>query len=151
MRDRGCDNESMTGWKKVTAWGLVLVIGVGAIAFGAYLAITNLDRADKIASVTGALVSLVGVGLSAWGVFLARRASDAPRLSRQTVERVDAGSGVDVVDGVAGSVRLGTPALSRATDANPAPVSGDQEVRDVKAGGHIRVIRGVGGDVDGTT
>ena len=72
----------------------------------------------------------------------------------QVVDRVDAGQDVVVVDGVGGSLRLGTPASPPASASGepapeaPPPESADeQSVTNVRAEGAIRVIRGVGGDV----
>ena len=134
-------------------WISAIVAGTAMVAVGVYLAVTDLDRADKVASVTGAIISLVGLGASGYGLVLARRAESAPATDGdQTVERVDARSGIDVVDDVAGSVRLGAAPPPRPSGAAPRPperaARGEQVVRDVRTGGHVRLIRGVGGDVD---
>jgi hypothetical protein len=144
----------MTGWQRAVTWILALVVGLGIAGLGVYVAIINLDRADKIASVAGALLSMAGLGLSTYGIVVARRASKPSSwLGAQIVERVDAGRDVDLVDGVAGSVRLGAPMSGPAAPhgANTSATAGEQTVRDVKAGGRVRLIRGVGGNVDSDT
>jgi hypothetical protein len=144
----------MSGGKKAAAWVSAVVIGLALVGFGMYLAIADLDRADKLASVTGPFLAATGLAMSGYGIILARRAlQSSNRSSGQTVERVRAKSGVDVVDGVGGSVHLGpsqipSPSAGKSTASAPPQPSGEQTVRDVQAGGHVRIIRGVGGDVD---
>jgi hypothetical protein len=144
----------MSGGKRAAAWVSAVVVGLALVGLGVYLAITDLDRADKLASVIGSFLAAAGLALSGYGLILARRAlQSSSRSSGQTVERVRAKSGVDVVDGVGGSVHLGpsqttSPSAGTSTASAPPQSSGEQTVRDVQAGGHIRIIRGVGGDVD---
>lgn len=147
------DNDVMTGWKRAATRILGLIVGLGTVGLGVYLAIINLDRADKIASVAGALLSLAGLGVSTYGIVVAGRASKATsRVGAQIVDRVEAGHDVDLVDGVAGSVRLGTPVSGLAAPgADMSATPGEQMVRDVRAGGRVRLIRGVGGNVESDT
>jgi drug/metabolite transporter (DMT)-like permease len=133
-----------------------IVGGLILVALGVLFVITGLDTAGKLSEVIGAFAALIGLALSVYGVVLARRARAQPIApGRQRVDRVDAGRGVDVVDTVAGSVRLGTPvpppatgSVSPAPGAPGGPALGEQSVTNVQAKGAVRVIRGVGGDVD---
>lgn len=145
------DSVAVVGWKKVAVWLSAVVVGLGIAALGVYLVLDDLERADMLASVAGACISLVGLGLTGYGLVIARRAPQpAAGPGAQVVERADAEGDVDVVDGVAGSVHLGRPGSPASGPGTPGiPVtSGEQTVRDVTAKGHIRVIRGVGGDVE---
>lgn len=133
-------------------WVSAVLGGLALVGFGVFLGVANLDRADKLASVAGVFVGAVGLVLSGYGIVLARRALRAPEASagRQAVQRVHAAAGVDVIDTVGGSVRLGNPSSRGGASAGattPRP-SGEQVVRDITSGGHIRVVRGVDGDVD---
>jgi hypothetical protein len=161
----------MTGGKRVVAWTFAIVGGAAVIFLGVLFVATGLDTADKLASVIGAFAGLMGLGLAAYGVVLSRRGSASPPVpGGQRLDHVDAGQGVDVVDDVAGNVRLGaaasqppqvpqappksqeTPRPVSPESASPTPqppsVAGEQSLTDVRATGAIRVIRGVGGDVD---
>ena len=168
------DNVHMTGVKRVVAWMFAIVGGAALIFLGVFFVATGLDTADKLASVIGAFAGLMGLGLAAYGVVLSRRGSASPPVpGGQRLDHVDAGQGVDVVDDVAGNVRLGAaaPQSSQQPQVPPAPpksqetprpvspesasptphppsVAGEQSLTDVRANGAIRVIRGVGGDVD---
>lgn len=118
----------MLTWAAVLGIGLILVVG------GLRFVLADLDRADKTASVVGAVVALLGFGLSAYALVLTRRGLVNPSgPGAQTVDRVDAGQDVDVIDG-------------RTRPDARAP--GAQTVSNVRAGGSVRVIRGHDGDLD---
>jgi len=51
------------------AVGLTVVIGLGG-----YLAVAGLDRADKLASVSGLFVAIVSLGVAVYGMVADRRA-----------------------------------------------------------------------------
>lgn len=148
------DDGLMTAWKQVLAWASAITCGLALVGLGVFFVIAGLDDADKLASVIGGFAALIGLGLSVYGVVLTRRTPARPLSpGLQRVDHVDAGRGVDVVDTVAGNVRLGllTPPPAVPPAALPAPtqgVSGEQSVTNVRANGAIRVIRGVGGDVE---
>lgn len=130
-------------------WGAAIAGGVSLLGFGSAFVVADLDTADKLGSVIGALCALVGLGLSVYGVILARR-TPAARPGLQWVDRIDAGRGVDAVDGVAGDVfprDARTPPAPRREAAGPV-VGGKQSVTNVRAGEGVRVVRGVGGDVN---
>lgn len=158
MRDAGnavtVDDGVVTGrnWKRVLAWG---VGGVTLLGLGVFLVVVGLDNADKWASVIGLFVGLAGLGMSVYGMASSRRAQRSSQAAGpQRVAGLDAGRDVDVIDGVRGSLRLGTawPAVSppgpTATPTPPTVVPGEQSVTDVRANGAIRVVRGVDGNVD---
>ena len=144
------------GWKRVLAWVSAIVGGLILVGLGVLFVIAGLDTAGKLSEVIGAFAALIGLALSVYGVVLARRARAQPIApGQQRVDRVDAGRGVDVVDTVAGSVRLGAPVpptgtgpVSPALGAPGVQALGEQSVTNAQAKGAIRVIRGVGGDVD---
>jgi drug/metabolite transporter (DMT)-like permease len=60
-------------WRQVIGWLVVLLVGAGLIGLGVYFSRIGLDRADKTASVIGALSGLAGLALAAYGIVLARR------------------------------------------------------------------------------
>jgi hypothetical protein len=145
----------MTSWKRTLSWVSATLVGVVLVGSGVYLAVTDLDRADKLASVAGAVIGVTGLGLSLYGTVLARRARRASISSGgQTLTRVDARGGIDIVHTAAGSVRLGVAqqppsgSVGKAAVPGAHAASGEQSVQDVRSGGHIRIIRDVGGDVD---
>jgi hypothetical protein len=148
------DDGVMTGWKQVVAWVSTVAAGVALVGLGVFFVVTGLDAADKWASVIGVFATLIGLGLSVYGVVLTRRPPSPLVPGPQRVERVDAGQGIDVVDTVAGNVRLGISPIAASpitpgppTSSSPRPL-GEQSVTDVRATGDIRIVRGVGGDVD---
>jgi hypothetical protein len=53
--------EAMTGRRALLIVAGLLIVGVGAVFL-----VIGLDKADKVASVIGALVGLAGLGLSVW-------------------------------------------------------------------------------------
>jgi hypothetical protein len=140
----------MTGWKRVLAWASTIAGGLALVGLGVVFVVVGLDTADRLASVIGAFAALVGLGLSGYGVVLARRTAPVSGPGPQRVAGVDTGGGVDVVDGVAGNVRLGVaaPSVPAGPPAVTPPTAGEQSVTDVRATGSVRVVRGVGGDVD---
>jgi hypothetical protein len=121
----------MIGRGRWWSWGSAIVTGLLLAGLGGVFVRAGLDTADKLGSVIGALAAVIGLGCSAYGVVLARRALASPAAvpARQRVDRVDAGAGVEVVDGAAGG-------------------EGEQSVTNVRTGGAVRVIRGVSGNVD---
>lgn len=139
----------MTEVKRVLAWVALIAAGMILLGAGSAYAVADLDTADKLGSVIGALCALVGLGLSVYGVILSRRTPVA-RPGPQRVNHVDAGRGVDVIDGVAGDVLSGSAGMSsprHRKSAGPA-MSGEQSVSNVRAKGGVRIVRGVGGDVN---
>ena len=141
-------------------WGLLVIGGLVLVGFGLFFGITRLDDADKWGSVVGATTALLGLPMTVYGLVLARRAGSREDGRGQHVDRVSAGAGVDVLDGVGGNVRLGVPAppvTSGAADTAVSgervtpvqvPPAGEQTVTNVRAKGAVRIVRGVGGDVD---
>ncbi|WP_217212448.1 hypothetical protein [Streptomyces sp. AC550_RSS872] len=142
--------------QRVLVWAATITGGLTLVGLGVCFTITGLDRADKLASVIGAFVSLVGLVLSVYGVVLTRRGLSQlqpPLPGAQRLEDVDAGRGIDVVDGIYGNMRLGVPAPPLVPSTPPlsttaAAVLGEQSVTKVRANGNIRVIRGVRGDLE---
>jgi drug/metabolite transporter (DMT)-like permease len=60
-------------WRQITGWLTVLIVGAGLVGLSIYFGRIGLDKADKTASVIGALSGLAGLALAAYGVVLARR------------------------------------------------------------------------------
>jgi hypothetical protein len=150
----------VTVGKKILVWGLLIIGGLVLVGFGLFFGIARLDDADKWGSVVGATAALLGLPMTVYGLVLARRAGRHEDTRDQRVDRVSAGAGVDVLDGVGGNVRLGVPAPSvtpgaaepavRSDPMTPAqaPQAGEQSVTNVQAKGAVRIVRDVGGDVD---
>ncbi|MFF7251547.1 hypothetical protein ACFZBU_47755 [Embleya sp. NPDC008237] len=65
----------MTGWKKACRLALMGVCGTVAIGLVAVAAAGDLDTADRIASVVGAVVALLGL---AWTVYVWRPPAGPP-------------------------------------------------------------------------
>lgn len=139
----------MTGVKRALAWVTTIAGGVTLLGVGSAFVVANLDTADKLGSVIGALCALLGLGVSVYGLFLARR-TPAARPGPQRVDRIDAGRDVHMVDGVSGDVSSGTSRRSSAPrgDRLGQVASGEQSVTNVRAKGGVRIVRGVGGDVN---
>ena len=154
------DDDAVTVGKKVLVWGLLVIGGLALVGLGGFFGVTRLDDADKWGSVVGATVALLGLPITVYGLVLARRGGPDEDSGGQRVDRVTAGAGVDVVDGVGGSVRLGVPAPPAASGAvapavgsglvtpGQVPTAGEQSVTNVRAKGAVRIVRDVGGDVD---
>jgi hypothetical protein len=152
--DDGCVMRRRLVVVACIAGGLVLV------GLGVWGAVANLDAADKIASVVGAVVGVVGLALSGYGLVLARR--DSPAGGQAVTDSTVAGGLVQVRD-VRGSVRIGPGAAGAAapvatpgpssTPPSPPPVSstpvqGGQSVTGTHVGGSVFQMDGVGGDAD---
>ncbi|GAA4101021.1 hypothetical protein [Actinomadura miaoliensis] len=107
---------------------------VGAVAgLGVYFAVVGLDRADKLASVVGALVAVVGLALTVYGLVAGSGAGrrvrqDARASGRGRVHQVGgnqtasppAGGGTDVPDRVRQRARV-------TEDGEVWQVGGDQD------------------------
>ncbi|WP_241776092.1 hypothetical protein [Streptomyces exfoliatus] len=114
--------------------GGICVAGTGVGALLA-VAVSDLGKADQIASVTGAVLALAGLGLSLWAQF-GSRGQAAPVVASGT-RSVAAGGSIGVAvtgDGV--RAPAAPPAMPSAgpTAAGPVTASGD---RSVAAGGDI--------------
>lgn len=129
------------------AGGLLLIGG------GVWGAVADLDAADKIASVVGAVCAVLGLALSAYGVMLARRGSGA---GGQSVTGSSVGGGVTQVRGVQGNVRIGSTGTPPAGPVVPPPAPstplaappGGQSVTGSQVAGSVHQVDGVGGDAD---
>jgi len=136
------------------AGGLVLA------GLGVWGAVANLDAADKIASVVGAVVGVVGLVLSGYGLVLARR--DSAPGGQAVTDSTIAGRLVQV-RGVRGSVRIGSGVAGASSPAamsgplttapspppmSPTPDQGGQSVTGSHIGGSVFQVDGVGGDAD---
>ncbi|MDV5146689.1 hypothetical protein R1T08_21485 [Streptomyces sp. SBC-4] len=115
-------------------------IGIAGTGVGALLAVavSDLGKADQIASVTGAVLALAGLGLALWAQF-GSRGQAAPAVA-SGARSVAAGGSVGVAvtgDGVqtppAPSASPAMPAAG-STATGPVTASGD---RSVAAGGDI--------------
>ncbi|MDQ3405414.1 MAG: hypothetical protein M3548_18820 [Actinomycetota bacterium] len=132
-------------WMFALAGGLALV-GAGVVVF----VVVGLDRADKLASVTGVFVGLAGLAVAVYGVMLARRGSAA---AGQVVGSSTVGGGVTQVRGVKGAVRIGpvtpsAPSAPNLPSSAPSASPGDQSVTGTRTSGPVRQVDDVGGDVD---
>ncbi|MFI1996827.1 hypothetical protein [Actinoplanes sp. NPDC020271] len=136
-------------------WLVAVVAGVLVAGLGVFLAIQNLDRADKWASVVGLFVGLAGVALTVVGGAGARRRAGGQSVTDSTI-----GGGVAQVRGVHGSVRIG-PGTSQGALSSPATSSppsapspsadggvDGQSVTRSSTTGPVRQVDDVGGDVE---
>ena len=132
----------------------LIVSGLALLAIATYLVRTDLDKADKLASVGGFLVGILGTAATLYGL-LGTHSKESAR-SAQKVSSSQVGGNVDQLRGIAGSVQIG-PASERAEVqtvgpqiASPILTTADeiQEVMDSAVGGDIRQVEDVGGDVD---
>ncbi|MBX6381538.1 MAG: hypothetical protein IRZ07_00995 [Microbispora sp.] len=69
--------------------GLLILAAVGGTA--AYFSVLGLDKADKMASVVGALAAVAGLGLTLHGMFRARRAAHNSTIRSPDVQNVVSG------------------------------------------------------------
>lgn len=144
----------MSEWQRVVAWMSAIVGGIVLVGLGVFFAVIGLDRADKLASVIGALVGLIGIGLSTYGVVLARRA--ATSLSGgQKVLGSRVGGGLTQVRKARGNVRIGQDQSAASASSNPRSTgtsfnntADSQAVVDSITKGPVRQIDDVDGDVD---
>ncbi|MEU9701454.1 hypothetical protein [Streptomyces sp. NPDC047981] len=106
-------------------------VGVGVAGIGALVAValTDLGKADQIASVSGVVLAVVGIGLTLWGQF-GRGAGPqppAPAPAPAPAPSVTAsGAGSVAAGGNIGSVATGsgtTPAPAAAPSPAPSPAS----------------------------
>ncbi|GGN45422.1 hypothetical protein FHR83_008423 [Actinoplanes campanulatus] len=128
----------------------MMVFGLILMGVGLFFLDLGLEDADKAASVVGAIAGIAGLGLSTVSFLLARPGASS---AAQRVDNVEAGSTIDLVDGVAGNARLGDhpPVVTSQPSERPATPShpqGEQSVTNTKATGAIRIVRGVDGDLD---
>ncbi len=126
-------------------------IGIGAgsaIAVGlvCYFAAVGLDKADKLASVLGLLLSIASF-VMAW-LGYTREA-----VAGQSVQNASVSGGLTQVSGTRGSVRIqrrGAPSSPSSPPPSPtaagAPGSG-QAVGGSSVGGHVEQVSDTGGDV----
>ncbi|WP_204286386.1 hypothetical protein [Microbispora amethystogenes] len=78
--------EVMPGRLSLWAGGLLIVAAVAGTAV--YFAVLGLDRADKLASVVGALAAIAGIGLTLCGMFQARREASGSTIRSPAVQNV---------------------------------------------------------------
>ncbi|MFD8750085.1 hypothetical protein ACFV0O_03745 [Kitasatospora sp. NPDC059577] len=126
-------------------------IGIGAgvaIAGGlvCYFAAVGLDKADKLASVLGLLLSIASFVMG----WLGHTRETTPG---QSVQNASVGGGITQISGTQGSVRIqrrGAPSAPSSTSLSPtvagAPESG-QAVGGSFVGGHVEQVSDTGGDV----
>ncbi|MFG2918101.1 hypothetical protein ACGF0D_35105 [Kitasatospora sp. NPDC048298] len=124
-------------------------IGVGsaiATALVCYFAMVGLDKADKLASVLGLLLSIASFVMG----WLGHTRETTPG---QSVQNASVGGGVTQVSGTQGSVRIqrrGTSAGPTSPSPTPttagAPESG-QSIGGSSVGGHVEQVSDTGGDV----
>jgi hypothetical protein len=131
-------------WTRVTGWvAAVIFVGLGVLFL-----IVGLDRADKVASVVGALSGVLGLGLAGYGFVQGRRPAVTPRADRgQEVTGTKAGN----VHQVLGKQRI---AVHRKDLAAPESGGGGsrlgtpethlQSVRDSEIAGDVFQIDGDG-------
>ncbi|MFF9725753.1 hypothetical protein [Streptomyces gardneri] len=123
--------------------------GIGVVGIGALIAVavTDLGKADQLASVVGAVLAAAGLGLTLWGQFgnggVTTPAPTAPVVTASGAGSVAAGGNIgSVVTGGSGTSPAPAPAPAAPAPApapaRPAPgsvtASGD---RSVAAGGDI--------------
>ncbi|MEU1865664.1 hypothetical protein [Streptomyces gardneri] len=121
--------------------------GIGVVGIGALIAVavTDLGKADQLASVVGAVLAAAGLGLTLWGQFgnggVTTPAPTAPAVTASGAGSVAAGGNIgSVVTGGSGTspAPAPAPAAPAPAPARPAPgsvtASGD---RSVAAGGDI--------------
>ncbi|MFC9702262.1 hypothetical protein ACFTWD_16325 [Streptomyces sp. NPDC056943] len=126
----------MRGRSKALLWSGA---GIGVVGIGALIAVavTDLGKADQLASVIGAVLAAVGLGLTLWGQF---GGGVAPAPAAPSV--IASGTGSIAAGGNIGSVATGSgtsPAPAPAPTA-PAPARGSVTAsgdRSVAAGGDI--------------
>ncbi|WBB75576.1 hypothetical protein O7602_08735 [Micromonospora sp. WMMD1128] len=147
----------MAAGDQTRRWAAVVLVGLVGAGLGAFLAVQDLDRANKWSGVFGLFLTLAGVGLSAYGLFGARRAAGG-----QSVDDSVVGGGVTQVRGVRGDVRIGGSAPATGSPSAPTapppsaagmgaggvPAGDGQSVTRSWAAGPVRQVDGVGGDVD---
>lgn len=133
-------------------WSGGSVAAAASAGLAWYFAAVGLDKADKLASVTGIIVGLAGLGVAIYGAS-SSRATDEVARSGQRVEGTTVGGSVTQIRGVGGSVRIGNaPASPHPTRAPggvaPASGPGGQSVVESQVSGDVTQVEGVGGDVD---
>ncbi|MFF9013538.1 hypothetical protein ACF09C_11320 [Streptomyces sp. NPDC014870] len=101
-------------------------VGVGVVGLGALIAValTDLGKADQIASVTGAVLAAVGIGLTLWGQFGRGAAAPQAPAPAPPPSVTASGAGSVAAGGSIGSVATGsgtTPAQAPAQAPAPAP------------------------------
>ena len=121
----------------------------------------GLDKTDKVATISGAVIALVGVLVAGYGIFANRGQSSSN--TRQAMVNNNIGGGATQIAGVAGDVTIGATGTSHTEGAapsrsgqrprpRPAPADsaavGDQSLAGNDIGGSASQIRDVGGDVD---
>lgn len=129
----------------------------------------GLDKTDKVATISGAVIALVGVLVAGYGIFANRGQSSSN--TRQEIVNNNIGGGATQIAGVAGDVTIGATGTSHTEGAapshtegaapsrsgqrprpRPAPADsaavGDQSLAGNDIGGSASQIRDVGGDVD---
>lgn len=101
----------MPGRLSLWAGGLLIVATIAGTAV--YFAVLGLDRADKLASVIGALAAIAGIGLTLYGMFQAHRAASDSTIRSPAVQNVISGGSqhgsVLQARDIHGAVRFGVP------------------------------------------
>ncbi len=92
----------MTQYRKVLAWGGAVVGGVASVGLLVLLVAGELDTADQIASVAGAVIGLVSLGVS---VYALKRPAPEPESGTAAVANGD--RAVAVAGSITGDVSTG--------------------------------------------
>ncbi|GAB2769586.1 hypothetical protein [Streptomyces bullii] len=108
----------MTIWGRPALWALAVVAGAGAAALTGVAVWVDLDTADRVASVCGAILALVGLVVSLAALTCSAQ-GDTPDISvgsgglviLDDVDRTAIGEGSEVV----GSLSTARPATGRST------------------------------------
>ncbi|RZU11429.1 hypothetical protein EV645_6599 [Kribbella rubisoli] len=150
--------DGVKALKHIVGWAGVVVFSLAVIGMGLYLSDVGLDRADKLGSSIGAIVSLVGLGVSIYAVI--RVGGRSPQSGGQSVTGSTIGDGILQVRGVRRSVRVGRsangsgptqsllPAALRPSSSNAGPEPGEQSVTGTQTSGAVQQFDDIGGDLD---
>lgn len=126
-------------------------IGIGAgsaivVGLVCYFAMVGLDKADKLSSVLGLLLSIASFVMG-WLGYARENAAG------QSVQNASVGGGVTQVSGTRGSVRIQRRGAPTSPSSGPpssaaggTPESG-QVVGGSSVGGHVEQVSDTGGDV----
>ncbi|GAA2971501.1 hypothetical protein GCM10010446_65280 [Streptomyces enissocaesilis] len=120
----------MTGWRRVVWWALAVLGAVATVTLTVLVVAGDLDTADRLASVVGAVAGLAALGVSVYAILRVPVAGPVP-------VRAQGGS-----NAAGGNIRSAT-----ARDTTRAPVVPE-------GGGGISASGGsnaAGGDIDGSS